>query len=386
MRGRCLGLMAVIGCAVAVSACGGSPTDNTSETSAAATSEAKGPVSPSACNEKTLAFIGLAGEEGDKELKSWRKDNGLTLKITNNADWGQIIGALKTGQPYDLATIPYKEAQRMIAAKIFQPIPTDRLTNWEKLFPAFKDSELLRGPDGEVYGVPIAWGDSPYAYVPSRVSDPPESILDLAKPEWKGRFVMIDDPSFSFYLIGKALGYDKSPLLTPEELDDVAEKAKGIVRNAAAFSTSYQDETDRMVAGDVDLAVDGWEAMITFAKEKGGTVDVGFFREKPTGGWWDGLAIPAGVEDPECSLAYIDAVLAADAQAKIATTLVSGVVNSEAVAQLPESMTDLYDYGPVESGDTADQFSASSAPEKAPAGFTSNQDWSDAWKEVKASR
>ena len=386
MRARCLGAMAVLGCAVAVSACGGSATSNTSDTSAAATSEAKGPVSPSACKGKDLAFIGLAGEEGDKELKSWRAENGVNLKITNNADWGQIIGALKTGQPYDLATIPYKEAQRMIAAKIFQPLPTDRLTNWEKMFPAFSESALLRGPDGKVYGAPIAWGDSPYAYVPSRVPNPPKSILDLTKPEWKGRFVMLDDPSFSFYLIGKALGYDKSPLLTPDQLNKVAEQAKGIVKNAAAFSTSYQDETDRMVAGDVDLAVDGWEAMSTFAKEKGGTVDVGFFREKPTGGWWDGLAIPAGVKDPECSLAYIDAVLSAEAQAKIATTLVSGVVNGDAVADLPKSMKGLYDYGPVQTGDTADQFSATSPPEKAPSGYSSNQDWSDAWKEVKAAK
>ena len=72
----------------------------------------------------------------------------------------------------------------MISAKIFQPIPTERLTNWKSLYPAFSESPLLRGDDGKVYGVPIAWGDSPYAYVPSRVDNPPTSILDLAKPEW----------------------------------------------------------------------------------------------------------------------------------------------------------------------------------------------------------
>ena len=374
-----------LSCAAIVVGCGGSAAPESNESPATKQTSAE-PVSQSACKGKELAFIGLAGEEGDKELKAWRDEVGLELKITNNADWGQIIGALKTGQPYDLATIPYREAQRMIAANIFQPIPTERLTNWKNLYPAFGESPLLRGEDGKVYGVPIAWGDSPYAYVPSRVPDPPTSILDLTKPEWKDRFVMMDDPAFSFYLIAKAKGFDKAPLLTPEELDQVKQEAAGVVANAAAFSNSYQDETDRLVAGDVDLAVDGWEAMINFAKEKGGTVDVGFFEEKRAGGWWDGLAIPRGVEDPECALAYIDAVLSAEAQAKLATTLVSGVVNREAVSALPKSMEGLYDYGPMDSPDTAEQFSATSPPESAPEGYTSNQDWEDAWKEVKAKK
>jgi len=126
--------------------------------------------------------------------------------------------------------------------------------------------------------------------------------------------------------------------------------------------------------------------METFGKEKGGTLKVGFFREKPSGGWWDGLAIPANVKDPECALAYVNAVISAPAQAKIATSLVSGVVNQDAVAGLPASMRGLYDYGPVQSGDTASQFSASSPPAQAPSGYTSSDDWSQAWKEVKASK
>ena len=368
----------------ATSGGGGSTEPSTGATTAAAT--ASGPADPASCQGKTLSFLGLAGEEGEQELKDWRAERDLKLKVTSSADWGQLIGALRAGQPYDLASIPYREAQRMIKAGIFQPIAVERLTNWDDLFPAFNETPLIRGEDGAVYGVPIAWGDSPYIYVPDRVDDPPSSIKDLMDPAWKGRFVMLDDPGFVFYLLAEANGFDEAPLLTQEQLDTVAEQAKQIVANAAAFSTSYQDETDRLVAGDVDLAIDGWEAMITWAKGKGTTVEAGFFEEKASGGWWDGLAIPSTVEDAECALAYIDAVIAPDPQAKLATNLVSGATNREAVALLPAKMEGLYDYSTMETPEAAREFAPINPPEDTEPGIMNSQDWSKAWKEVKASK
>lgn len=402
MRARLLGLALAVVLAALAAGCGGGGNDTegaTTATSAATTAAATGAAGdtsaaattaaaseaadPSACDGADLTFIGLAGEEGDKELADWRSERDASLKVTNIGEWGQLIGALKVGQEYDLATIPYREAQRMIELDIFQPIDTSRLANWAQLFPGFSESSLIRGADGQVYGVPIAWGDSPFIYAPERVPDPPTSVIDFLEPEMKGRFVMFDDPSFPFYLLAVANGFTEAPLLTPEQLDVVKEQAKQLVANAAAFATSYQDETDRLVAGDVDFAFDGWEAMITWAKEKGVELDFGFFSERAGGAWWDGLAIPTSAQNPECALAYIDAMIAPDAQAKIAETLISGTVNADAVDVLPADMRDLYDYTAVAEPSDA-QFQSISPPEKPPAGFASHQDWLDAWQEIKA--
>ncbi len=105
-----------------VSACGSDSdggTTSSASTAAAGTSTATettaaAPVSADACKGKSLNFIGLAGEEGEKELKDWRAAQDMQLKVNNNADWGQLIGAIKVGQPYDLNTIPVLEGQRMI--------------------------------------------------------------------------------------------------------------------------------------------------------------------------------------------------------------------------------------------------------------------------------
>lgn len=372
-----------MGLALVLAACGSTDEDKASESNETETDVAASSGNPadSACKDKTLTFIGLAGEEGDAELKSWRDDRGATLESSWPGDWPQLISALKVGQVFDLSTIPYHQAQRMIAADILQPLDTDRLENWDKIAPGLREHSSLRGPDGKVYGAPIAWGDGPFIYAPDRVEEPPASILDLLKPEWKGRFVMFDAPDQPIHQIAIADGFTDSPLLTPEQLDQVKGQARDLVANAAAFNSGYQDAADRLVAGDVDVAIGGWEAMLTWAAEDGVELEFGFFDEGK-GGWWDGLAIPTTADDVDCAYEYIDTILSADVNAELATNLVSGAVNEDAVDKVGED-AQIYDYSVVEEPDDAN-FKSTTPPEDPPAGFASYQDWIDAWAEIKA--
>jgi len=340
------------------------------------------PVKANACKDATVNFIGLEGEEGKVELKEWRDERGMKLASSWPGDWAQLIAAIKVGQPYELSTIPYHWAQRMIAAKVVQPIDISRLENWDKIAEGLRESPSLRGSDGKVYGVPIAWGDAPYVYAPDRVSTPPKSIEDLLDPSWKGRFVMFDAPDSPFHLLAKAHGFDKSPLLTPEQLDIVVADAKKLVKNAAAFQSNYQDANDRLINKDVDLAIGGWEAQIAWAKKKGVTLDFGFFDEGRHG-WWDGLAIPATSENVDCAYEYIDQMISADVQADIATNLVSGAVNVDAFDKV-EGEAKTYDYSVVTGGANSDDFASSTPPEKVPDGYVNYQAWLDAWQKIKS--
>jgi spermidine/putrescine-binding protein len=363
-------------------ACGASDTGSTSTTKTTATS-ASAPIDPAACKGATLSFIGIAGEEGKKELSSFRTAQDAKLQVTNNADWGQLIGAIKVGQPYDLNTIPVLEAQRMIKAGVVQPIDTAKLTNWDDLQPALRDSKALRGPDGKIYGVPILWGDGPYVYNPAEVATPPTSIAELLDPAWSKRYTMFDDPGLPFFMLAQSMGFTDAPNLTTQEFDQVKEKVKVLVENASAFSTSYQDATDRLVSGDVDLAIGGWEAMIGFGKDKGTTLDYKFFKESKGGGYWDGLAIPKTAKNPECALAYIDQLIAPEANARLATNLTSGAANSKSIPLIGKE-AQVYDYKGVASAEGGIEFVNVYPDEKAAPGHVSLKEWQDAWAEIKA--
>lgn len=335
----------------------------------------------SACQDVTMSFIGLAGEEGDVELADWRAERNMVLEGSWPGDWAQLISAIQIGQTYDLATIPYHQGQRMIASGILQPLDTSRLSNWPDLVPGLRDNSSLRGSDGQVYGAPLVWGDGPYVYHPGRVPTPPVSITDLLEPEWAGRFVLFDSPELAFYFFALANGFDEAPLLTFEELDVVKAQADKLLDNAAAFNVGYPDATDRLVAGDIDLAIGGWEAQLSWAAEQDVVLDFGFFEEGK-GGWWDGLAIPTTAEHADCAYEYIDAILDADVNAEVATNLLSGAVNTKSIELVGEE-AQIYDYSVVEVVD--DQgFTSFTPPEDPPEGYTSYQDWLDAWNELKA--
>lgn len=335
----------------------------------------------SVCEGATLTFIGLAGEEGDVELADWRAENNVALEGSWPGAWPELISAVTVGQTYDLATIPYHQGQRMILAGILQPIDTSRLSHWDDLYPGLAEHPSLRGEDGQVYGVPIAWGDGPYIYSPERVDTVPASILDLADPEWQGRFVLFDAPEQVFYLVALANGFTDAPLLTPEQLETVAEQSEAIVNNASAFNNGYQDATDRLVAGDIDLAIGGWEAMLTWAAEDGVELDFGFFEESP-GGWWDGLAIPTTADDVDCAYEYIDMMISPETNAEVGTNLISAVVNKNSVALVGE-VAQIYDYAIVE-GTGGRTFESTTPPEDPGDGYTSYEDWLDAWQQIKA--
>ncbi len=382
-------LAILTGLTLILAACGGDAATTTTAGDTATTAAAADPTTTTAgdttgataCDGVTLTFIGLAGEEGEAELADWRAENNVALEGSWPGDWTQLISAILVGQEFDLATIPYHQGQRMIASGILQPLDTSRLSHWDDMVPGLREHPSLRDPDGNVYGAPIAWGDGPYVYHPERAPNPPASIMDLAEPEWANRFVMFDSPDQLVYLVALNKGFSEVPLLTPEQLEEVGEDVARIVANAAAFNTGYQDATDRLVAGDIDLALGGWQAMLTWAAEDGVTLDFGYFDESP-GGWWDGLAIPSTAANVDCAYEYIDLMLSPEVNAEVGTNLISAVVNTNSIDKVgPEA--DIYEYDIV-MGVGERMFESTTPPEEVPDGYASYQDWIDLWAAIKS--
>lgn len=356
--------------------------DSSAASDSGSTESADSPASADVCQGVTLEFLGLDGEQGTEELADWRTEHGVEIQTNNTTDWSNSIAAIQAGQAFDIITLPYDQAQQIVAAKVLRPLDTTAMGNWDRMVAGLQQSPDIRDAAGAIYGAPIAWGDGPFVYNPAAFTPPDKfSILDLLSPEWKNRFSLFDSPGRSMYFIGKALGY-KAPMYTKDEFANVVAKVKELVANAAGFTANYKDGTASLVSGDIDLLINGWQSQLPDAAASGTTLAFAYFQEGRTG-WWDALAIPTTAAHPECAQVYINQMLAPDVQAQLANNLVSGVTNLDAIPLVTGDTKDFYDYAAVESA-TTDAFDKMTPPDDVPDGIVPFAEWQEAWQNIKA--
>ena len=334
----------------------------------------------------TIEFIGLDGEDAlnIESAKAWRDERGITLNSKYIGSGDEIFAALTAGQQFDIAISFNPYVARYAAAQLIQPLDTSRLSNWGDMFEGLKNAQFLN-VDGKPYGAPIAWGDGPVVYNPAKVpqGEVPTSIRDLYDPKWAKRLTMSNDPAWLFYLTAVDMGLSNAPFLTKDELAQVAERAGEFVdKQVVSFAATYADATDLLVRGEVDLSLLGWEAMLNFAKEKGGELAFGFLKEGK-GGWSDSFCIPTNVQDVDAAYAYTDAIISPQINADVAVALVSGAVNRKSVPLIPAE-SNIYDYANVESAQEGvfDDYLAPESPEDP--NIASRADWTDAWGRITA--
>ncbi len=332
----------------------------------------------------TIDYMGLEGEDALTELEQWRTDNDVELSSRYVAGVDEVIALLTAGTVADIAGAGNADVMRVATADLLQPIDTSRLSNWDKLAPKLRDGDFLR-MDGEVYGVPIAWGDEPYIFVPERLprEEIPSSVLAMKDPEWTGRLVTLDSNWLLFGLVARELYPDNPTLLTTDEFAHVVEESRAIVDNMVAIAGSYGDATDYLVRGEADISLNGWEAQLTFAADKGVEVDFGFF-DTSTLVWCDSYLLPQSAVDVDAAYEYMDMVISAEINAQLATNLISGAANVDSADLVSEDVRALFDYRAV--SDTNDPRDVTNwlPPAEPEPGQAGQQDWIDAWTELKA--
>jgi len=344
------------------------------------------PKPSSALKGTAIDWIGLDGEDGKNiaSATAWRDEFGVTLNSKYIGTGDEIFAALTAGQQFDIAITFNPYIVRSAQAKIIQPLDTSRLKNWNDMFAGLRSASFLTF-EGKPYGAPIAWGDGPVVYNPKKIpqGEVPTSIAQLYDKKWSKRLTMSNDPAWLFYLTAIDMGLTKAPLLSKDELAKVADRASEFVKqNVVTFAATYADATDLLVRGEVDLSLLGWEAMLNFAKDKGGELAFGFLKEGK-GGWSDSFCIPSSAVDVDAAYAYIDAIISPQINADVAVGLVSGAVNTKSVALIP-AKDNIYDYKTVEQPQSG-VFDDYLAPEKVDdPSMATRADWTDAWGRITA--
>jgi spermidine/putrescine transport system substrate-binding protein len=298
----------------------------------------------------TMTWMGWQGYETPIKAGTFLKDNDIDFQPTFISSNEEIITKLQAGGigKTDLITMYFGYLPLMAEGGLLEPLDSSRIEQFNDLIPQFTSQDVIR-KDGQLYGVPWNWGSLPLMYDPEQVKTPPESWLDLMKPEFKGKVAMVDDPLGNLLIWGTVVtGKPMGTILTKDELKKVIDTLIELKKNQArAFFASYGDMADAFARNEVTASAIGWEAVAVWAKGKGKTIHYTIPKEG-TGMFTDCLCIPKNSPHVELTYKMINHIISPEPQKIFAVEQSAGITNLKAVPLLPPELVQSYSYSDLD--------------------------------------
>ena len=111
----------------------------------------------------------------------------ISIESSSMGSNEEAIAKIQAGFDADVVNSCVDEATlEMVQKGIYAPLDTQRLDNWNDLFPSMQTLPGVQS-DGQVYMVPVDAGTSGIVYNADVVTTPPDSWSDLFDPQWAGR-------------------------------------------------------------------------------------------------------------------------------------------------------------------------------------------------------
>jgi spermidine/putrescine transport system substrate-binding protein len=298
----------------------------------------------------TMTWMGWQGYETPIKAGTFLKDNDIDFQPTFISSNEEIITKLQAGGigKTDIITMYFGYLPLMAEGGLLEPLDPSRIEQFGDLIPQFTSQDVIR-KDGQLYGVPWNWGSLPLMYDPEQVKTPPESWLDLMKPEFKGKVAMVDDPLGNLLIWGTVVtGKPMGTILTKDELKKVIDTLIDLKKNQArAFFASYGDMADAFARNEVTASAIGWEAVAVWAKGKGKTIAYTIPKEG-TGMFMDCLCIPKDCPHIDLTYKMINHIISPEPQKIFAVEQSAGITNLKAVPLLTPELVQSYNYSDLD--------------------------------------
>lgn len=322
---------------------------------------------------KLLAWEGFTFEE---ELKDYLADRGIDLAISAIASQDDVQIRLAGPTPTVVDVTSYNQGYAELYGKtlnIIQPLDEARLPNYTAgtIFPEFYHQPAWYW-DGHLRGVVMGWGINCIVWNPARVPEP-ASYTDLLKPEYAGQIAFVEDPLANWPIFARLTGFgDKYPNVTREELAQIFGGMKPWRDQSKVFAASIGDVINLFVNGEIGVLFCGWSGIPV---ETGGQGVETRYTVPAEGGaiWSDAFFIPTSATNIDAAYAFIDGMIAPQAQADHARLTLSGTINKAALPLMDEATRALFDYDNL-----ADLFARSPLPSIPPLAsddFATFDDW-----------
>jgi spermidine/putrescine-binding protein len=287
-----------------------------------------GPRRP-ALTSRELAIYTFAGYLPPSVVAAFEKRTGVRATVATYENNEELMAALATRPTtYDVVFPSDYAVDILIRGRALRALEFDRIPNHVNIAPQLISPYYDPGTPGQQpkYSLPYLWGTTGIAYDRTRVVEAPRRWVDLWRPEFAGKLVLLDDAREMIGIGLVALGYRKNSV-RPDEIAAARDKLKELAPHVVAFDANQGE--DPLIAGD---AVVGalFSGNAAAAQARSPNI-VWRLPEEGAGIWFDNVAIPLLAPHADAGQAFVDFLLDGEQGAAVAAEHPFSVANNAAL-------------------------------------------------------
>lgn len=285
-------------------------------------------------NLRVLTWHGYANEEW---IKPFEEEHDVKVERTYVGSNDEYMTKLAAGARYDVVVIVSSLAQPAIQPGFVQPLDLRKIPNFTKLAKGFQNLNFLQDAEGNIYGVPTFWGTDPVV-VNADVVDMSQydHVYDVLWDEqYKGKIAMWDDVATLGEVVGHYLDFDNIWTMSEKQLEQVKQK---MIEQKPLIRTYWSDPGDVIelfLSGEI-VATNGWNFVTQALKDEGFPAEE--YNPDPAVGFVDSHFIVAGSDNVDLAHTFINHMIDAEMQARIAKGSGYSVTNPNSKQYMDEKL------------------------------------------------
>lgn len=245
-------------------------------------------------------------------VSTFEQESGCKVTATyvgSNDDFVPKLAA--GGGVYDLITPSIDTAPVTVAAGFIDPIDTSKVPALSEVYELFRNAPGLN-KDGQLWGVPWAWGSIPFMYRTDKIPEEPTSIAALWDTAYAGKVSLWDDKS-AIYVAARLNGD-----MNIYTLDDAQmERAKQKLIEQKPLIRKYWGTAGELInlfaSGEVWIS-NTWGGFQVNELLKQGIPVKEFIPKENAEGWMDSWQLVKGSPNVDCAYKWLNFSLTAAGQ------------------------------------------------------------------------
>jgi spermidine/putrescine transport system substrate-binding protein len=284
----------------------------------------------------------------DPWLAAFTEETGIEVQPIRAGSVDEMYATTRSGAiSPDVVFVDTSSTARYLAADLLVPFQADMVPNASNIDGSL-DWRAFNNINGELWGIPYAWGSQPLMYNASAVSPAPTSWKSLWDESHAGKVSTFDDAFLNIPMIALSIGAADPFNTTPEEDEAIKQALRELRPLMRTIARGFDDMSTLFKSN---------EAVIAYCQNiaipmglQGSGMDVRFtYPEEGTLAWVDNAVVTkSGAGRPEV-YEFINACLSPAWQARFTETSGNNCVIPPAVALENGLSQSVYESGEMKS-------------------------------------